>query len=141
MRSATPLKMHQIPMMVTNSSTDRSGLPIAHAPSPMLMTPEMRPIHHPWMWVCDSEIATSKIPRISRYHATKIEITTSVGPGHTIAAMPAARARTPLTIVSTRQPPRRDHRQRELRERAEPERDRDEDDCTPRSTPAATTTR
>ena len=52
-----------------------------------------------------SEIATSNIPRISRYQATKIEITISVGSGHTIVAMPAATATIPPTIVSTRHPP------------------------------------
>ena len=45
--------------------------------------------------MCDSEIATSKIPLTSRYHATNTDTTTSVGPGHAIAAIPAPIATTP----------------------------------------------
>ena len=56
------------------------------------MIPTIRPIHHPRTCVCESEIATSKIPLTSRYHATKTDTTTRVGPGHAMAAIPAPSA-------------------------------------------------
>ena len=141
MRSATPLKIDQMPMIDTSSSTERSGLPIAHAPSAMPTIPAMSGIHHPRTCVCDSAMTTSKIPRISRYQATNTEITTSVGSGHTIAAMPASSASVPPMIASQRHPPSSTNAERELRDPAEPERDPRSGSRTRRSTPAAATAR
>jgi hypothetical protein len=92
-------------MIETSRSTERSGLPIAHAPSAIPMIPATSGIHQPRTWVRDNAMETSKIPRISRYHATKIESTTNVGSGHTSAPMPAAMARVPPMTAIHRQPP------------------------------------
>src|SRR5262245_22522351 len=94
-----------MPTIVTNRSTERSGLPIAHAPRPIEMIPAISPIHQPRTCVCVSEITTSNTPLTNRYHATNTDTTTNVGPGHAIVAIPAPIATMPPTISNTRQPP------------------------------------
>ena len=69
------------------------------------MSPAMNGIHQPRTCVCDSAMTTSRVPRMRRYQATKMEITTSVGSGHTSATMPAAMARVPPMMATHRQPP------------------------------------